>query len=128
MILHLLPGCSTPASCSPKGCMGRHGSQTQRSPNVANPSKASIKCWTLLSPQCPAPASSALLQPVTTWTGQNHPAEILFFRFYFKVSHVLPSVLCGAVISVHRNTQLAHDPRCQKLYENSFSEKREYGK
>lgn len=30
VILHLLPGCSTPASLSPKGCMGRLGSQTQR--------------------------------------------------------------------------------------------------
>lgn len=33
VILHLLPGCSAPASCSPKGCMGRLGSQTQRSPS-----------------------------------------------------------------------------------------------
>lgn len=32
VILHLLPGCSAPASCSPKGCMGRLGSQAQRSP------------------------------------------------------------------------------------------------
>lgn len=34
VILHLLPGCSTPASLSPKGCMGRLGTQTQRRKSI----------------------------------------------------------------------------------------------
>lgn len=132
VILHLLAGCSAPASCSPKGCMGRLGSQAQRSPGRKSVQSQHKTLHAVVSSILPQQSSSdssdhPLLQSATTWTGQNNFAETLFFRFCFKVSHVLSSVLCGTVMSVHRNTSRARNPRCQRLYENSFNERRKYG-
>lgn len=58
VILHLLPGCYTPASRSPKGCMGRLGSQSQRSPGRKSIQSQPKVLHTLVSSILPQQTSS----------------------------------------------------------------------
>lgn len=134
---HHLPSClpggfrkkakSTPADSDPsppswllrscklfsKGMYGQTWkSDTKKSKLKIHPKASTKYCthsssWFFHSRPAPDISYHLLLQSATAWTGQNNFTEILFLRFYFKVSHVL-SVL--SVMSVHRNTQSGSRP------------------
>lgn len=100
VILHLLPGCSTPLS------KGMDGSQAQRRKSIHR------ALHTLISSPLPQHWSSS----AAAWTGHNNFWEILVLRFCFKESHALSRALRGAVMSVHRNPQLGSWPSLETVW------------
>lgn len=122
VILHLLPGCSTPASLSPKGCTSRLGSQTQRRKSIHKTLHALIS--SLLPQQTSSPqqwsSSAAACQSLdrTKQFLRNAVFQILF-------QGESGSVLCLRCLSTGTPSQ-APDPATQGRHGNSLSENREH--